>query len=72
MILHQKDVKVTGYYAAPTQQQVIAAADSLLDRFATHLGNAHEAFMRAPQELQQQFEEARCHLPNILAHFCHD
>jgi hypothetical protein len=59
VILHQKDVKVTGYYAAPTQQQVIATADSLLDRFATHLGNVHEAFLRAPQELREQFEEAR-------------
>jgi len=59
MMMHQKDLEVTGYYAAPTRQQVIAAADVLLDRFATHLGSLEELLVRAPKELQQQLEEAR-------------
>ena len=38
---------------------VLATANSLVDRFATHLGNIEEAFVRAPAELQQQLEEAK-------------
>lgn len=59
MILHQKDVRVTGYYAAPPWQQVLNTANTLLDRFATQLGSLEEAFVRAPAELQQQLEEAK-------------
>ena len=59
VILHQKDVRVTRYYAAPPWQQVVASANSLLDRFATHLGNIDEAFVRAPAEMQQQYEDAK-------------
>ena len=59
VILHQKQVQVTGYYAAPAWQQVLATANSLLDRFATHLGSIEEVFVRAPAELQQQLEEAK-------------
>lgn len=59
VILHQKQVQVTGYYAAPPWQQVLATANSLLDRFATHLGSIEEVFVRAPAELQQQLEEAK-------------
>jgi|GEM_PF-586401 len=58
-ILHQKDVQVTSYYAAPPWQQVLATTNSLLDRFATALGNIEEAFLRSPAELQKQFVEAR-------------
>jgi hypothetical protein len=58
-ILHQKDVQVTGYYAAPQWQQIVEATDSLLDRFATHLGSVEEAFVRAPAELQRQLEDAQ-------------
>lgn len=58
-MLHQKDVGVTGYYAAPTRQQVVAAADSLLDRFATHLGNVEDALVRSPAELRRQWNDAR-------------
>jgi len=59
VMLHQKNVKVTSYYAAPPWQQVLAAANSVLDRFATHLGSVEEAFIRAPTELQRQLEEAK-------------
>lgn len=59
VILHQKNVKVTAYYAAPPWQQVLATANSVLDRFATHLGSVEEAFIRAPAELQRQLEEAK-------------
>ncbi len=59
VMLHQKNVKVTAYYAAPPWQQVLATANSVLDRFATHLGSVEEAFVRAPAELQRQLEEAK-------------
>ncbi len=58
-ILHQKNVQVTAYYAAPQWQQVVEMTNSLLDRFATHLGNVEEAFVRAPAELQRQLEDAK-------------
>jgi Phage integrase family len=59
IILHQKDVRVTGYYAAPTWQQVVETTGSFLDRCATQLGEVEDAFVRAPAELQRQWEEAR-------------
>ncbi len=59
VILHQKNVRVTGYYAAPTWQQVAQTTDTLLDRFATHLGDIESVFVRAPAELQRQYEEAK-------------
>jgi hypothetical protein len=59
VLLHQKDVQVTRYYAAPPWQQVLASANSLLDHFATQLGSVEEAFVRAPAELQRQLEEAK-------------
>jgi hypothetical protein len=59
VILHQKNIKVTAYYAAPPWQQVLATANSVLDRFATHLGSVEGAFVRAPAELQRQLEEAK-------------
>src|SRR5258708_1138464 len=58
-ILHQKDLQVTGYYAAPAWQQIVKTTDSLLDHFATHLGSVEDAFVRAPAELQRQWESAR-------------
>lgn len=58
-ILHQKNLQVTGYYAAPQWQQIVEATDTLLDRFATHLGSVEEAFVRAPAELQRQLEDAK-------------
>ena len=58
-ILHQKDLQVTGYYAAPSWQQIVKTTDSLLDHFATHLGSVEDAFVRAPAELQRQWESAR-------------
>ena len=59
VILHQRQVRVTGYYAAPPWQQVLDTTSSLLDRFATHLGDIAEAFVRTPAELQKQLEEAK-------------
>jgi hypothetical protein len=59
VMLHQKNVQVTAYYAAPPWQQVLATANSFLDKFATHLGPIEEAFIRAPAELQRQLEEAK-------------
>jgi hypothetical protein len=58
-ILHQKNLQVTGYYAAPQWQQIVGTTDALLDRFATHLGSVEEAFVRAPAELQRQLEDAQ-------------
>lgn len=59
VILHQKNLEVTAYYAAPQWEQVVAATDLLLDRFSTHLGKIEEVFIRAPMELQHQYENAR-------------
>jgi hypothetical protein len=59
VILHQKNLEVTGYYAAPQWGQVVAATDMLLDRFATHLGSIEKIMVRTPQELRQQYENAR-------------
>ena len=59
VILHQKNLQVTGYYAAPQWEQVVAATDLLLDRFATHLGSVEQVMVRTPAELQQQYESAR-------------
>ena len=59
VMLHQKNVQVTAYYAAPPWQQVLASANSLLDTFATHLGSLEEAFVRSPAEMQRQLEEAK-------------
>lgn len=59
VMLHQKNVRVTAYYAAPPWQQVLAQANSFLDKFATHLGSVEEAFVRSPAELQRQLEEAK-------------
>jgi hypothetical protein len=58
-ILHQKDVRVTAYYAAAQWHQVVATTDHLLDTFATHLGTIEDAFVRAPAELHRQWEEAK-------------
>ena len=54
VILHQKNLQVPGYYAAPQWEQVVAATDLLLDRFATQLGSVEEVLVRTPAELQQQ------------------
>jgi hypothetical protein len=58
VILHQKNLEVTGYYAAPPWEKVVAATDLLLDRFATHLGKIEEVLVRTPAELRQQYEQA--------------
>lgn len=63
-MLHQKDPGVTGYYAAPTRRQVVAAADALLDRFATHLGDVG-VLVRGPEELRRQFDVARQHVGTL-------
>ena len=59
ILLHQKNLEVTGYYAAPQWEQVVTAMDLLLDRFATHLGEVGAILMRTPAELHQQYESAR-------------
>lgn len=73
VILHQKNLQVTGYYAAPQWEQVVAATDLLLDRFATHLGSIEEVMVRTPAELQQQYENARAQagtLTRVIAGDC--
>jgi hypothetical protein len=65
VMLHQKNVQVTAYYAAPPWQQVLATANSLLDKFATHLGSLEEAFVRSPAELQRQLEEAKAQVGSL-------
>ncbi len=73
VILHQKNLQVTGYYAAPQWEQIVAATDLLLDRFATHLGSIEEVMVRTPVELQQQYESARSQagtLTRVIAGDC--
>lgn len=65
VLLHQKNTRVTSYYAAPPWQQVMTSANALLDRFATHLGSLDEAFLRAPTELQRQYEEAKARVGTL-------
>jgi hypothetical protein len=65
VMLHQRNVQVTAYYAAPPWQQVLATANALLDKLATHLGSVDEAFVRAPAELQRQLEEAKAQVGSL-------
>jgi len=65
VLLHQKNTRVTSYYAAPPWQQVMASANAILDRFATHLGSLDEAFLRTPTELQRQYEEAKARVGTL-------
>jgi integrase len=65
VMLHQKNVQVTAYYAAPPWQQVLATANAFLDNFATHLGAIEEAFVRSPAELQRQLEEAKTQVGSL-------
>jgi hypothetical protein len=58
-LLHHKDLRITRYYSAPTREQVLEQHRSLLDSFATHLGDLDTAAARLPEELQAQLEEAR-------------
>ncbi len=58
-MLHHKRINVTRYYAAPPWQQILTSANTLLDHFAAQLGDLGETFVRAPAELQRQFEEAK-------------
>jgi hypothetical protein len=58
-LLHHKDLQVTRYYSAPTREQVLEQHRSLLDAFATHLGDLDTATARLPAEMQAQLEEAR-------------
>lgn len=65
VMLHQKNVQVTAYYAAPPWQQVLATANTFLDKFATHLGSIEDTFVRAPAELQRQLEEAKAQVGSL-------
>jgi hypothetical protein len=65
VMLHQKNVRVTAYYAAPPWRQVLATANGFLDKFATHLGSVEEVFVRAPAELQRQLEETKAQVGTL-------
>ncbi|UUZ84895.1 hypothetical protein LJK88_15535 [Paenibacillus sp. P26] len=55
-ILHQRDLKVTGYYSAPTPTQVALAIGELHDVIASYV-DIDEAILRSPEELQKELEE---------------
>lgn len=57
-ILHQKNLEVTKYYSAPTEQMISASITSWLETAATHI-NLGEAIKRSPLELKELFEEAK-------------
>ncbi|NBI30895.1 site-specific integrase [Chengkuizengella marina] len=55
-LLHQKDITVTEYYSAPTQEQVSSSIDSLYDNWTSYI-DIHKGITRAPRELQEIYDE---------------
>lgn len=55
-LLHQRDVKVTGYYSEPTPSQVAQSVSDLHDVIADYV-DLDEVVLRSPEELQKELEE---------------
>jgi hypothetical protein len=55
-ILHQRDVKVTGYYSEPTPSQVAQSVSDLHDVIYDYV-DIDEAVLRNPEELEKELEE---------------
>lgn len=55
-MLHQRDVKVTGYYSEPTTSQVAQTVSDLQDIISDYV-DLDEAILRSPKELQDQWME---------------
>jgi hypothetical protein len=55
-LLHQRDVKVTGYYSEPTPSQIAQSVSDLHDVIADYV-DLDEVVLRSPEELQKELEE---------------
>ncbi|WP_053376061.1 site-specific integrase [Paenibacillus sp. FJAT-27812] len=55
-LLHQKDIEITSYYAAPTQQQITESIGSLHDNWASYI-DIQKGLIRGPEELREIYED---------------
>ncbi|WP_423243282.1 site-specific integrase [Bacillus toyonensis] len=55
-ILHQKDVKVTGYYSEPTPSQIAQSVSDLHDVISDYV-DIDEVYLRSPEKLQKELDE---------------
>ncbi|MDF1997325.1 site-specific integrase [Peribacillus frigoritolerans] len=55
-ILHQRDLKVTGYYSAPTPSQIAESVGELQDVISSYV-DLDDALLRSPKELQKELEK---------------
>lgn len=56
-ILHQKDLKITDYYAEPTDSQVAVTTHDFQELMASHL-EINSSVLRGPEELVEALKEA--------------
>ncbi|MEB2301653.1 tyrosine-type recombinase/integrase [Lysinibacillus xylanilyticus] len=71
-LLHQRDIKVTGYYSEPTQSQVAQEVSELHDIIMDYI-DIDEALLRSPEELHQEFKEYKENvgvLNNVIGGVC--
>ncbi|ASS97561.1 site-specific integrase [Peribacillus simplex] len=54
--LHQRDLKITGYYSEPTPSQISQSMSDLHDIISDYI-DLDEAVLRAPEELEKELEE---------------
>lgn len=55
-ILHQRDLKITGYYSAPTPTQISEKVGELQDVISSYV-DLDDALLRSPEELKKEFKE---------------
>jgi hypothetical protein len=56
VLMHQKDIDVTSYYSAPTEQQVSESITTLHESWLTQI-DIQKGLIRTPQEIQEMYEE---------------
>lgn len=56
VLLHQKDIEVTSYYAAPTNGQLSEAVESMNNSLVSVL-DIQKGIIRAPGELQEMYQD---------------
>ncbi|NEW06870.1 site-specific integrase [Paenibacillus sp. SYP-B3998] len=57
-LLHQKDISVTEYYSAPTNQQITETIDFLHDNWASYI-DIQKGVLRGPEELREIYDDYR-------------
>lgn len=55
-ILHQKDLKITAYYSAPTPTQIAESVSELQDVISSYV-DIDDAYVRSPKELQEELDD---------------